>query len=255
MFMNNFIFSTVIIEVTRRCNMSCPHCLRGDAQNVDMDLYILDKFLSNFKNGYIREILFTGGEPSLNPEAIQFTLETVRKYNITVQSFLMITNGKHISDELVSIVNSTGNFNVAVSQDIYHDALTEDDYRQLRKISGVYSKSIDARDTNLLNIGRAKKNNIGSREFSMHLVFSEYYGYNVVVYPIVCTCLGDVLESCNYSFDSDYKSKICEYDDDLYLVLRDLYSERKFASLESICFMGKKMYMFFEYLKKKGIEI
>ena len=38
--LSKVIFNTVIIEVTRRCNMSCPHCLRGDAQNVDMDLYI-----------------------------------------------------------------------------------------------------------------------------------------------------------------------------------------------------------------------
>ena len=62
--MNNVLFNTIIIETTRRCNMACPHCIRGDAQNMDIDLYILDTFLSNFKDGYIREILFTGGEPS-----------------------------------------------------------------------------------------------------------------------------------------------------------------------------------------------
>ena len=252
--MNKFIFDIVIIEVTRRCNMSCPHCLRGDAQNVDMDLYILDKFLSNFKNSYIREILFTGGEPSLNPEAIQFTLEAVKKYNITVQFFIMITNGKHISAELINIINSAENFNIAVSQDIYHDLLTEDDYKQLEKINGVYSKSFNARNTRILNIGRAKKNNIGDSESNnKHLIFSEYCGYHVIVGGIVCTCLGDVLESCDYSFDNAYKSKICEYDDDLFPVLGGL--QRKFASLESICFTGKKMYKFFEYLKKKGIEI
>lgn len=26
--------SDVAIEVTRRCNMKCAHCLRGDAQNI-----------------------------------------------------------------------------------------------------------------------------------------------------------------------------------------------------------------------------
>ena len=29
----------VVIEITRRCNMCCAHCLRGDAEAVDMVLY------------------------------------------------------------------------------------------------------------------------------------------------------------------------------------------------------------------------
>ena len=256
--MNKIIFNMVIIEVTRRCNMFCPHCLRGDAQNVDMDLYILDKFLSNFKDGYIREILFTGGEPSLNPEAVQFTLEAVKKYNITVQFFIMVTNGKCISDELINIINSTENFNIAVSQDVYHDSLTEDDYKQLEKINNVYSKSFNARDTKILNIGRAKKNSIGnSISKNKHLIFSKYHDYSVVIGNIVCTCFGDVLECCDYSYDSDStcEFKFCEYDDNLLLALKDLSSERVFTSLESLRYTGKKMYKFFEFLRNSGIKI
>lgn len=29
------------IEVTRRCNMKCNHCLRGDAQNLDISTAVL----------------------------------------------------------------------------------------------------------------------------------------------------------------------------------------------------------------------
>lgn len=29
------------IEVTRRCNMKCEHCLRGDAQNLDISTAVL----------------------------------------------------------------------------------------------------------------------------------------------------------------------------------------------------------------------
>ena len=106
----------------------------------------------------------------------------IKKYNITVQFFIMITNGKHISAELINIINSAENFNIAVSQDIYHDLLTEDDYKQLEKINGVYSKSFNARNTRILNIGRAKKNNIGDSESNnKHLIFSEYCGYHVIV--------------------------------------------------------------------------
>lgn len=45
------------IEVTRRCNMCCDHCLRGMAQN--LDIIVLPD-----------HVFFTGGEPFLNVKAI-----------------------------------------------------------------------------------------------------------------------------------------------------------------------------------------
>lgn len=33
---------TLIVEVTRRCNMTCKHCLRGDAQSLDMQKETVD---------------------------------------------------------------------------------------------------------------------------------------------------------------------------------------------------------------------
>ena len=29
--------NSMAIEVTRRCNMACPHCLRGEAQGINID--------------------------------------------------------------------------------------------------------------------------------------------------------------------------------------------------------------------------
>lgn len=34
------------LEVTRRCNMNCEHCLRGDAQNMDADLALIPKIFA-----------------------------------------------------------------------------------------------------------------------------------------------------------------------------------------------------------------
>ena len=53
----------VVIEVTRRCNMNCAHCLRGDAQNLDISIDVIDRFFDAFANGAdISTITFTGGE-------------------------------------------------------------------------------------------------------------------------------------------------------------------------------------------------
>ena len=61
------------IEVTQRCNLNCDHCLRGCARNVNITKEIIDKTLDNFE--HISSITFTGGEPTLNPEAIIYTID------------------------------------------------------------------------------------------------------------------------------------------------------------------------------------
>ena len=50
------------IEVTRRCNMKCNHCLRGDAQNLDISTAVLSGIA---KHIHPASVIFTGGEPSL----------------------------------------------------------------------------------------------------------------------------------------------------------------------------------------------
>ena len=58
----------IAIEVTRKCNMGCEHCLRGNAQNMDIDFGYIDSFLNDVSS--IGTITFSGGEPALNVEAI-----------------------------------------------------------------------------------------------------------------------------------------------------------------------------------------
>lgn len=38
------------IEMTRRCNMNCDFCARGQAQNVDITHEIIDKTLDEMKD-------------------------------------------------------------------------------------------------------------------------------------------------------------------------------------------------------------
>lgn len=89
--------NNVVIEITRRCNMCCAHCLRGDAEDVNIQEKYIDAFLDSFSNGgYIGTIVFTGGEISLNIPAIRYTLKAVKERNISVGNFYMVTNGKAV---------------------------------------------------------------------------------------------------------------------------------------------------------------
>ena len=61
---------SLILEVTRRCNMCCAHCLRGEAENIDMQKETIDKVLDLVDK--IEHVTFSGGEPSLNLPLIQY---------------------------------------------------------------------------------------------------------------------------------------------------------------------------------------
>ena len=82
--------NSVFIEVTRRCNMCCAHCLRGDAESIDIQEKYIDAFLDSFETeAYISSLTFTGGEISLNIPAIRYTLKAVKERGIAVGSFLI----------------------------------------------------------------------------------------------------------------------------------------------------------------------
>lgn len=89
-------FHNLIIEVTRRCNMECSHCLRGDAQDKDLAIDALVRLLDQV--GYISDISFTGGEPSIAPHVLEYILQELRCRDIHVGNFYLATNAKQIDD-------------------------------------------------------------------------------------------------------------------------------------------------------------
>lgn len=91
----------LIIEVTRKCNMTCAHCLRGTAQNKEIKKETISKFLLNNKIEYISTITFTGGEPSLNTQAIKDFILICKENNIEVGNFYIATNGKQENEEFL----------------------------------------------------------------------------------------------------------------------------------------------------------
>lgn len=181
--------SDVAIEVTRRCNMKCAHCLRGDAQNMDITHEIIDKFLDGFGPGAcIGSLLFTGGEITLNLDAIRYTLQAVKEREISVMSFYMVTNGKEISliDELVRVAidwyvyaddnELTG---LALSHDPFHEKLENwgEIKRTLSALSFFSSEDKDMykqSDIILTDEGRAK-NLVGFKKRAPYISFPEIY--------------------------------------------------------------------------------
>ena len=81
---------TLVLETTRRCNMSCPHCLRGDAQNLDLPDSVLEQvFKTDMTLG---TIVLSGGEPSLAVPVLKNILRQIQKHQIAT-TFYLATNG------------------------------------------------------------------------------------------------------------------------------------------------------------------
>jgi organic radical activating enzyme len=95
-------FEYLTIEVTRKCNMRCAHCLRGDAQDVDIDYKHIDDLLDQVE--VIGHLDVTGGEPTLNLDALEYILNGLCKRGIPLCEFGLYTNGLIYSERFVKLI-------------------------------------------------------------------------------------------------------------------------------------------------------
>lgn len=89
------------IEVTRRCNMACSHCMRGNAMTLDISHAYIRNMLSRVRA--VHNINITGGKPSLNVKAMRYLLSHLKHREIHVDRFYIVTNGSlsSISHEFI----------------------------------------------------------------------------------------------------------------------------------------------------------
>lgn len=65
---------TAFIEITRKCNLHCTHCLNNSGKELDKTLTSkeINKVIDDLNRAGIQEIRFTGGEPLLHPNIFGF---------------------------------------------------------------------------------------------------------------------------------------------------------------------------------------
>ena len=98
------------IEITRDCNLNCPHCMRYEP-NEPMDAYrgtviapeVIDALFDRYR--HIELLLLTGGEPMLHPEIITYIVDKIIEKQVYVEQIQVITNGTIASEEAVTALN------------------------------------------------------------------------------------------------------------------------------------------------------
>lgn len=96
--MKKYIFAGLVIELTRRCNMSCKHCGRGEAQNITITKEIIDRIFENVQDCVT--LYVSGGEPLLEPDILLYLLNRIKSWTRLI-SLEITTNGSVLDERIV----------------------------------------------------------------------------------------------------------------------------------------------------------
>lgn len=221
----------LVIEVTRRCNMKCEHCLRGDVQNLDISTATLSEIA---KHIYPSSVTFTGGEPSLNVPAIKRYFELAERYGTMPNSFYVATNGAASKEQMRDLaltlleaypkMEEPDMCEVDISEDMFHEAFRDNDnatiLRGLSFLGQGKKHSVEDDDLNwLLNTGRANENGIGVsapevlRTDMDELVTDYSTEYDSISFDtLYIAANGNVVDGCDSSYEDidDEENVICK---------------------------------------------
>lgn len=156
----------LVLELTRRCNFACTHCLRGETENTDMTEEIIDKVMDNF-DGFT-EVTFTGGEPTLNLDAMEYFFKMAKIRNKSIDCFYVATNGHENQERLANILlnaymdcESQDLCGVSLSMDDFHDGFQSEYVKGLAFYQPVKEHHTDDPHTWIIQTGRAEDFRIG----------------------------------------------------------------------------------------------
>lgn len=213
--------SNLIIEVTRKCNITCEHCLRGDAQKLTMKNEYIDSLLRQVDE--IGDIAFTGGEPSLAVPVIEYVLQRLKDRHISLGAFYIATNGIDVSEEFVLVCLKLFTYcyekercHVDISNDMYHQA--EGGYNTemldgLKFVGRKYEKegwNFD-KGERIISEGRGVDVCRKMNELSSDVVLTRDDFNEAQIY---LNCKGNIVSGCDWSYTSQDKDKniLCQVD-------------------------------------------
>ncbi len=96
---NVYVFLELGLEITRACQLSCKHCLKGEAQSEFMNRQTMENIFSHTLG--VRTLSLLSGETSLATKQIKMLNESLVLNNVTVECVNIYTNAVDISDEYV----------------------------------------------------------------------------------------------------------------------------------------------------------
>lgn len=209
---------TLIIEVTRKCNFTCGHCLRGPAQNKSISFEVADKLLSQISS--IGTLTFSGGEPSLNVPFMRYFLDKAREKGVDIGNFYLATNGGkssgsddfiHLLMDLYLYCSDNEISAVDVSNDDWHD-MNEKDENAIARLQCLRFANIKGRldYRHVIAEGRGKTlNELNGVEDGRKIKPDELYREEATIQgECYVNALGDIIPGCDFSYCRQAKVKL-----------------------------------------------
>lgn len=204
----------LVLEVTRRCNDRCEHCLRGPARPVNMNPRLLAQLVQNLDITYIGSVTLSGGEPSLVPELIASLRKVLARHKVEVGSFYCATNGLNNSREFVTemlewYLFCTDNEISAVrlSSDRFHKPVRADRlYLNALKFFSVQETPLGA--SQVLREGRALPWGERAVREDCIVVEEKEEHREVLEGTLYLNALGELIAGCDWSYVSQKRHMI-----------------------------------------------
>lgn len=133
------IYTPVLgIEISRKCNLNCAHCMRGISSNISISTDLIDRL---FDEVILADMLvISGGEPFLCYEEIKSLCEIIKRKCVQISAVTIVTNGTVYDDRIYKVLEETfDKVRVNISLDSFHT----DSIREIYKVP--LSKSTDPR--------------------------------------------------------------------------------------------------------------
>ena len=112
-------FDNIMIEVTRRCNLRCEHCMRGDPQNIDMSDAVLDRIIEQCS--VVGHLSLTGGEPFLVPDIIEKLVDKIISQKKEVWRLTTVDNGTILDVKGIRCIEALNRLATYIYNDVWND--------------------------------------------------------------------------------------------------------------------------------------
>ena len=221
----------LIVEVTRKCNMMCEHCLRGEPQNKTMK----DEYMYNLLRqvSYISSVTFSGGEPTLpsGMKVIERFMEICNELGVSVGSFYIVTNAKSWRTKLPALINRLYNFcddnevsHIDISNDRYHcgDANNfkwrlEEELLYNHGLEELVGLREDIDPSHVIGEGRGVR--FGTAPKDRETILYDEWDDELQIREgsIYLNCNGNVVAGCDWSYETQDEPEyiLCKCDDDM----------------------------------------
>ena len=170
--------------MTRRCNLKCKWCSKGEPQNLDITTEIIDKTLNEVSDYYINCIRVTGGESFLVPELVTYLIDKIIDKKIKINMIHIISNATIINEDIKNAIIRFIEYGKTIQEErknikeYFSDKLSKPNYKKVQNKDIMVALCLSTwehdNENSINKVYRYYENNINSEYFAVCTQYEQY---------------------------------------------------------------------------------